>query len=87
VAQHTTSLFSTSDAQGPLRRFIIFFNCNTIRSELEHNPAGGPLLGLTNALNDPGLCPAAEGGGGGGLGLPLPKQQQGKTKTIRGGGR
>jgi phospholipid/cholesterol/gamma-HCH transport system substrate-binding protein len=88
VAQHTTSLFSTSDAQGPLRRFVIFFNCNTIRSELSHNPAGGPLLGLTNALNDPGLCPASEGGGPTTPGLPpLPKQQQGKTKTIRGGGR
>src|SRR5204863_49593 len=27
VGQNTTSLFSTSDAQGPLRRFIAFFNC------------------------------------------------------------
>jgi phospholipid/cholesterol/gamma-HCH transport system substrate-binding protein len=64
VSQNTVSLFSTSDAQGPLRRFTIFFNCSTIRQQLAENPLGGPLLGLTNALNDPGLCPAAEGNNG-----------------------
>jgi phospholipid/cholesterol/gamma-HCH transport system substrate-binding protein len=76
VAQNTTSLFSTSDAQGPLRRFILFLNCSSIRSQLASDPAAGPLLGLTNALNDPGLCPTAEGGGGNGLpGIPpLPKK-------------
>jgi hypothetical protein len=74
VAQNTTSLFNTSDAQGPLRRFVIFFNCTTIREEVTRTPAAGPLLGLTNALNTPGLCPTGEGGGdGGGLGIPLPK--------------
>ena len=46
VSQNTTSLFNTSDAQGPLRRFIIFFNCTTIREELNRNPAGGPLLSV-----------------------------------------
>ena len=73
VSQNTTSLFNTSDAQGPLRRFVIFFTCTTIREQLAAKPAAGPLLGLTNALNDPGLCPSGEGGTGGG-GLPLPKQ-------------
>jgi len=85
VAQHTTSLFSTSDAQGPLRRFVLFFSCTTIRTQLARDPAAGPLLGLTNALNDPGLCPSGEGAGAGG-GLPaippLPKKDAGKqTKT------
>jgi phospholipid/cholesterol/gamma-HCH transport system substrate-binding protein len=74
VSQNTTSIFNTSDAQGPLRRFVIFFTCTTIRAQLAANPAGGPLLGLTNALNDPGLCPAGEGAAGG-SGLPLPKTQ------------
>jgi phospholipid/cholesterol/gamma-HCH transport system substrate-binding protein len=84
VAQNTTSLFSTSDAQGPLRRFVVFFNCTTIREELSRDPAGGPLLGLTNALNDPGLCPSGEGGGGAGVpGLPpLPKKKAGGTATT-----
>jgi phospholipid/cholesterol/gamma-HCH transport system substrate-binding protein len=75
VVQNTTSLFSTSDAQGPLRRFIGFFNCTTLRDQLAANPAGGPLLGLTNALNNVSLCPASEGGTpAGGLlpGIPLP---------------
>jgi hypothetical protein len=83
VSQNTTSLFSTSDAQGPLRRFVLFLNCTSIRAQLAAQPAAGPLLGLSNALNDPGLCPSGEGGPtGGGLipGLPLPKKS-GKTKT------
>jgi phospholipid/cholesterol/gamma-HCH transport system substrate-binding protein len=81
VGQNTTSLFSTSDAQGPLRRFIAFFNCTDLRTVLASNPAGGPLLGLTNALNDPGLCPSSEGGapGSGLLGLPNPKAKGNKN--------
>ena len=72
VAQNTTSLFNTSDAQGPLRRFVVFFNCTTLREQLAKDPAGGPVLGLTNALNTPGACPQPEGQSGG-SGLPLPK--------------
>jgi phospholipid/cholesterol/gamma-HCH transport system substrate-binding protein len=81
VQQNTVSLFNTSDAQGPLRRFVIFFTCTTIRSQLAAQPAAGPLLGLTNALNDPGLCPSGEGGTGG-SGLPLPKSAGKTTKTA-----
>jgi phospholipid/cholesterol/gamma-HCH transport system substrate-binding protein len=83
VAQNTTSLFNTSDAQGPLRRFVIFFTCTTIRSQLAAQPAGGPLLGLTNALNDPGLCPSGEGGSGG-SGLPIPKAAAQKSSPGSG---
>jgi phospholipid/cholesterol/gamma-HCH transport system substrate-binding protein len=83
VSQNTTSLFSTSDAQGPLRRFLLFFNCTSIRTQLAASPAAGPLLGLSNALNDPGLCPRGEGAttGGGGLvpGTPLSKKQGSKS--------
>jgi phospholipid/cholesterol/gamma-HCH transport system substrate-binding protein len=88
VAQNTTSLFNTSDAQGPLRRFVIFFNCTTIREEVTRTPAAGQLLGLTNALNTPGACPSGEGGGGGGTGLPpLPKGQATKNAAkAKGGG-
>ncbi|HEY0633705.1 MAG TPA: MlaD family protein [Thermoleophilaceae bacterium] len=85
VSQNTTSLFSTSDAQGPLRRFIAFFNCTTIRAQLAANPAGGSLLGLSNALNDPGLCPNGEGGntGPGLLGIPNPKTKGGKGAPTK----
>jgi phospholipid/cholesterol/gamma-HCH transport system substrate-binding protein len=62
VAQNTTSLFNTSDASGPLRRFTIFFSCAEIRTQLAAQPAGGALIGLSNALNNNALCPAAEGG-------------------------
>jgi len=84
VGQNTTSLFSTSDAQGPLRRFIAFFNCTDLRALLSSNPAAGPLLGLTNALNNPGLCPSSEGGqpGAGLIGtpaLPIPKAKGNKS--------
>jgi virulence factor Mce-like protein len=85
VSQNTTSLFSTSDAQGPLRRFILLLNCTSIREQLAAQPAAGPLLGLTNALNDPGLCPSGEGAapGGGGLipGLPAVPKSGKKQKT------
>jgi phospholipid/cholesterol/gamma-HCH transport system substrate-binding protein len=89
VAQHTTSLFSTSDAQGPLRRFVLFFTCTSIRTQLASDPAGGPLLGLTNALNDPGLCPSGEGGGTGSslppINIPpLPKKAGAKNVSAKG---
>jgi phospholipid/cholesterol/gamma-HCH transport system substrate-binding protein len=83
VSQDTANMFSTSDAQGPLRRFVLFFTCTSLREQLAAQPAGGPLLGLSNALNDPGLCPRGEGAtpGPGGLpGLPpLPGAPKKKT--------
>lgn len=60
VIEDTNSLFSTSDAQGPLRRILPFATCTTVRSILATTPAAGPLLGLSNALNTPGLCPNSE---------------------------
>jgi phospholipid/cholesterol/gamma-HCH transport system substrate-binding protein len=65
AAQNGNSVFSTADAQGVLRRIFVFANCNTIRGEVAAQPALGPVLGLTNALNTPGLCPAPEGADGG----------------------
>jgi phospholipid/cholesterol/gamma-HCH transport system substrate-binding protein len=57
TAHNTVSLFSTSDAQGPFRRANFGVNCTTLRSLLSQNPAAGPLVGVTNILNAPGLCP------------------------------
>jgi phospholipid/cholesterol/gamma-HCH transport system substrate-binding protein len=56
VAHVTDSLFSTSDASGPLRRAITTIDCNTLRSAVGAT-ALEPLLGLTDIFNDPGLCP------------------------------
>jgi phospholipid/cholesterol/gamma-HCH transport system substrate-binding protein len=61
VAQNTTSLFSTSDATGPFRRAYAGFNCTGIAETLEAQPAAGAIIGLTNVLNTPGLCPQNEG--------------------------
>ena len=88
VGELTNSLFNTSDAIGSFRRAYFGLDCATIRSQLAENPASGPLIGLSNALNDPGLCPSiGSSGNGGGLlpGLPVLKGTGAKTKT--GGGK
>ena len=65
VSQNTVSLFSTSDATGPFRRAYAGFNCNSIRETLAAQPAAGSIIGLSNVLNTPGLCPTEEGQEGG----------------------
>ena len=59
VAQNTTSIMSTGDAQGNFRRFTVSASCSTIRGLVQDEPALELLLGVTALLNDPGLCPAA----------------------------
>lgn len=59
VAQNTTSIMSTGDAQGNFRRFTVSASCSTIRGLVEAEPAAELLLGVTALLNDPGLCPAS----------------------------
>jgi len=56
VGHVTDSMFSTSDASGPLRRATTTIDCNTLRSAVGAT-ALEPLLGLTDIFNDPGLCP------------------------------
>jgi phospholipid/cholesterol/gamma-HCH transport system substrate-binding protein len=56
VGHVTDSMFSTSDASGPLRRAITTIDCNTLRSAVGAT-ALEPVLGLTDIFNDPGLCP------------------------------
>jgi phospholipid/cholesterol/gamma-HCH transport system substrate-binding protein len=56
VAHVTDSMFSTSDASGPLRRAITTIDCNTLRQAVGAT-ALEPILGLTDIFNDPGLCP------------------------------
>jgi len=56
VAQNSTSIFSTGDAQGNFRRFTVSASCSTIRGLLEEEPALEILLGVTALLDDPGFC-------------------------------
>jgi phospholipid/cholesterol/gamma-HCH transport system substrate-binding protein len=62
VGMTTDSMFATSDATGPFRRALFGLSCDTIKNQLQVNPAAGPLLGLVNALNDPLLCGNNNGG-------------------------
>jgi len=60
VAQNGVSVFSTGDAMGPFRRFIAVASCSTIDGLVNGAPApelAEALLGVTDLLNDPGLCP------------------------------
>ena len=59
VAQNTTSIMSTGDAQGNFRRFTVSASCSTIRGLVEEEPALEILLGVTALLNDPGFCPTS----------------------------
>ena len=59
VAQNSTSIFSTGDAQGNFRRFNVSASCSTIRGLVQDEPALELLLGVTSLLNDPGLCPTS----------------------------
>jgi phospholipid/cholesterol/gamma-HCH transport system substrate-binding protein len=56
VGHVTDSMFSTSDASGPIRRAITTIDCNTLRAAVGAT-ALEPLLGLSDVFNDPGLCP------------------------------
>jgi phospholipid/cholesterol/gamma-HCH transport system substrate-binding protein len=63
VAHNTASMFSTSDAQGPFRRFILLATCTTYQQLLLDQGAAAPLLedalGIKDLLSDSDLCPAS----------------------------
>ena len=80
LTQNTNSLFSTSDATGPMRRALAGFNCTGVRETLSQQPAAGQIIGLSNILNTPGLCggDSTETPGGPALpGLPLGNPRDG----------
>jgi phospholipid/cholesterol/gamma-HCH transport system substrate-binding protein len=82
VGTLTDSLFQTSDANGPFRRAYFGLDCATVRQQIVANPAAGPLIGLSNVLNDTALCGGGGTGSGGGPIPPLPrKDANGKTVT------
>jgi phospholipid/cholesterol/gamma-HCH transport system substrate-binding protein len=59
VAQNTTSIMSTGDAHGNFRRFTVSASCSTIRGLVQDETGLELLLGLTEFLSDPGLCPSS----------------------------
>ena len=57
VSQNTVSVFSTADAQGPFRRFLLSATCTTFLGLRNDEPAREVIMGVGNLLSDPGLCP------------------------------
>jgi hypothetical protein len=50
---------STGDAHGNFRRFTVSASCSTIRGLVQDETGLELLLGLTEFLSDPGLCPSS----------------------------
>ena len=63
VSHNTASMFQTSDAQGPYRRFIVLATCTAYQQMLLEQGAAAPILedalGIKDLLADSGLCPAS----------------------------
>jgi phospholipid/cholesterol/gamma-HCH transport system substrate-binding protein len=61
VSHNSNSLFNTSDASGPFRRFIVLATCTTYQQILLDNGAAAPIvedaLGVKDLLADAELCP------------------------------
>jgi phospholipid/cholesterol/gamma-HCH transport system substrate-binding protein len=58
VAQNSNSLFSTSDAEGPLRRALFMFDCNSLGALLSQSGgAADALFGpISSVLSDAKFC-------------------------------
>jgi phospholipid/cholesterol/gamma-HCH transport system substrate-binding protein len=58
VAENSNSLFSTSDAEGPLRRALFMANCSSLHALADNlEGAADPLLGpITSILSDAKFC-------------------------------
>ena len=60
VSHNSNSLFSTGDAQGPFRRFILLATCSTIQQTvLDFGPTAPiveDVLGVKDLLSDTQIC-------------------------------
>jgi phospholipid/cholesterol/gamma-HCH transport system substrate-binding protein len=56
VSHNSNSLFSTSDAQGPIRRIILGFSCTVAQDIVREEPARAFIENLTPILADSGIC-------------------------------
>jgi len=61
VSHNSNSLFSTGDAQGPFRRFVLLATCSTYEQMLLESGPTAPiledLLGVKGVLSDTKVCP------------------------------
>jgi phospholipid/cholesterol/gamma-HCH transport system substrate-binding protein len=80
VGHLTDSIFSTSDSQGPFRRVLLGFTCDTLRAQanaIDFGPLGSTLantlLGLPDLVANTGVCSSTQGPPPS-LPLPLPKR-------------
>jgi phospholipid/cholesterol/gamma-HCH transport system substrate-binding protein len=68
VTHNSNSLFSTSDAEGPLRRLVTTVNCDTLRDTVRERSGFAQAFGfldergLSPIVNGSGLCPGPDGG-------------------------
>src|SRR5918999_4388199 len=56
VSHNSNSLFSTSDAQGPIRRIILGVTCTVAQDIVREEPARELIENFTPILADSGLC-------------------------------
>jgi phospholipid/cholesterol/gamma-HCH transport system substrate-binding protein len=90
VGHLTDSIFSTSDSQGPFRRVLLGFTCDTLRSQVKAinfgplgSTLGNTLLGLPDLVAPTGVCSSTQGPLPT-LPLPLPKGAAAATKSKPG---
>jgi phospholipid/cholesterol/gamma-HCH transport system substrate-binding protein len=57
VAQNSVNVFSSADASGPFRRVALQATCSTFRQLRSEEAASELILGVSDLLDDPGLCP------------------------------
>jgi phospholipid/cholesterol/gamma-HCH transport system substrate-binding protein len=63
VVENTNSLFSTSDAEGPIRRALFMFDCNSLHALLDQTQGGADVLfgPISSVLTDAKLCGGPNG--------------------------
>jgi len=59
LSHQSVNLFSTADANGPMRNITIAGACNVFESTVASAPESEFLLGLTGVLTDPAICGGA----------------------------
>ncbi|WP_372790777.1 MlaD family protein [Paraconexibacter sp.] len=73
----SVNLFSTADANGPMRNITLAGACNVFESSVASVPASEFILGLTGVLTDPRIC----GGDGAAARRATAKKQFGGKKA------
>ena len=57
VAHTSNNVFSSADASGPFRRIALMATCSTFRQLRSEEAVSELILGVSDLLDDPGLCP------------------------------